>query len=536
MKKLYQFFALIVFMICTTTISHAQSCLKWNKFIGGNDYNAESMGNVIALADGFLICGTANSSDPKFNVPSGNNNDAFIVKYSLNGDLIWKHTYGGTGEEGFKMIITTTDGGFIGIGHTSSNNGDVSGNHGDGDAWVVKTDAEGNLQWQKCYGGSRDDYGLVIVADPSGYTFSGAESSRDGSFENNFGDYDAWIVKISSTGNIVWQKNYGGSRFDEAGGLTRNDDGTYVFAGATTSNNHQVGNTHGGSYDTWVVKITGNGSIIWKKVYGGKGYDYCNGMTRTTDGNIVLGHGSNSAGGDVNGNGLFVAWLLKLNTQSGDIIWSRAFSGNGKEWGSFGIFSTSDGGVICLGAEGTVPYSNFDGLILAVDANGNKKWHKLLRGSNEDDTHAGTEINGGDLLILGYSVSVDGDFAGGNNNSGIWISKFENCSDNSLTKASPLKNQSNESVLYTLNNYPNPVSQSTTITYSVPQAGKVSLIIYDMMGRPIKTLVNTEVAAGTYNIQWNANDENRNTLSAGIYLLRLITGSYSETKKLSVIK
>ena len=128
MKKLYNYFALFAFTIFTTTLNHAQSCLKWNKFIGGNDNDAISTGSVIALADGFLACGTANSNDPKFNVPSENSNDAFIVKYNSNGNLIWKHTYGGSGEDGFKMIIAATDGGFIGIGHTSSNNGDVNGN------------------------------------------------------------------------------------------------------------------------------------------------------------------------------------------------------------------------------------------------------------------------------------------------------------------------------------------------------------------------------------------------------------------------
>jgi len=89
---------------------------------------------------------------------------------------------------------------------------------------------------------------------------------------------------------------------------------------------------------------------------------------------------------------------------------------------------------------------------------------------------------------------------------------------------------------YQLKNFPNPFSQFTTITYSAPQPGKVSLKIYDVMGRQIKTLVNNEVAAGTYNIHWNVNDEKGNAVPAGIYLLRLNTGGYSETKKLSVIK
>ena len=537
MKKLFNYFAVFALTIFSTTLTHAQSCVKWNVDIGGND-NADSAGNVISVPDGFLVCGIASAGDEKFNIPSGHGNDAFIVKYNFAGNLIWKHSYGGSGSDRFNWIIATQDGGFIAAGHSFSNDGDVSGNHGSGDVWIVKTDAAGNLQWQKCFGGSRDDYALAIIADPSGYTFSGAESSRDGDFANNFGDYDAWIVKISFTGNVIWQSTYGGSRFDEASGLTRNTDGTYIFAGATTSNNQQVGNAHGGSYDTWVVKINSTGNIIWKKIYGGSGLDYFNGMTRTADGNLVLGHGSNSSDGDVNGTGSFVTWLLKLNSQSGDMIWSKTFSINAIDCASFGIFSTVDGGVISLGVNGPPgDPTKADALLLAIDANGNKKWHKLLSGSNKDAAFSGIEISGGGLIILSTSLSVDGDFAGGSGSSpDVWITRFHNCIDNSFTKASPVNNQSNESVLYKFTNYPNPFSQSTDITYSIPQPGKVLLKIYDVMGRSIKTLVNAKVAAGIYNIQWNVNDEKEQAVPAGIYFLRMEATGFSEIKKLIVLK
>src|SRR5436190_3509364 len=541
MKKIIkQSVALFIFLFLITSFSQAQPCSKWNIDIGGNNIT-DSVGStisVISVPDGFLACGTAIAGDNKFNIPAGHGNDAFIVKYNSSGNLIWKHSYGGSGSDRFSRIIATQDGGYIAAGHSFSNDGDVSGNHGSGDAWIVKTDAAGNLQWQKCFGGSRDDYALVIIADPSGYTFSGAESSRDGDFANNFGDYDAWIVKISFTGNVIWQSTYGGSRFDEAGGLTRNNDGTYIFAGATTSNNQQVGNTHGGSLDTWVVKINSTGNIIWKKVYGGSGLDYCNGMTRTTDGNLVLTHGSNSTDGDVNGTGSFVTWLLKLNSQSGDMIWSKTFSINGNDCASFGIFSTADGGVVSLGVNGPAgDPSKADALILAIDANGKKKWHKLLSGSNKDVAFSGTDISGGDLLILSSSFSIDGDFAGGSGSSAdIWITRFHNCNDNSFTKAVPVNTSINESVLYKLTNYPNPFSHSVIITYSIPQNTKVSLKIYDVMGRSIKTLVNAKVAAGIYNIQWNVSDEKGNAVPAGIYFLRMQAGSYTETKKLMIIK
>ena len=130
--------------------------------------------------------------------------------------------------------------------------------------------------------------------------------------------------------------------------IIRNTDGTYTFAGATLSSNQQVGSHAGGSYDTWVVKISSTGSIIWKKIYGGKGFDYCNAMAITSDGNIVLGQVSTSTDGDVNGSGSAVMWLLKINPQSGDIIWSKTFSGSTQGTACFGIVSTADGGVISL--------------------------------------------------------------------------------------------------------------------------------------------------------------------------------------------
>src|ERR1700741_3913965 len=108
MKKIIkQSVGLFIFLLLITSFSQAQTCLKWNIDIGGNDNDGESAGSVIAVADGFFGFGTANSNDPKFNVLPGHSNDAFIAKYNSNGNLVWKHTYGGSGEDGFKMIIAT---------------------------------------------------------------------------------------------------------------------------------------------------------------------------------------------------------------------------------------------------------------------------------------------------------------------------------------------------------------------------------------------------------------------------------------------
>jgi hypothetical protein len=157
-KTIRRSVALFTSLLLITSFSQAQSCLKWITDIGGNNDDGESEGKVIAVSNGFIVCGKTNSNNPLFGVPPGHGNDAYVAKYDVNGNIAWRHIYGGSGEDFFNSVIQTADGGFIAAGHTSSNDGDVSGNHGgNGDAWVVKISADGTLQWQKCYGGSGDD-------------------------------------------------------------------------------------------------------------------------------------------------------------------------------------------------------------------------------------------------------------------------------------------------------------------------------------------------------------------------------------------
>lgn len=267
MKKIHkQLLVLFILILGTIFNTPAQSCLKWITDAGGNNDDGESEGKVIAVSNGYIICGKTNANYPAFGVPAGRGNDAYLAKYDVDGNIVWRHIYGGSGEDFFNTIAQTDDGGFLAVGHTSSNDGDVSGNHGgDEDAWVVKISGNGILQWQKCYGGSGNDAFLSITAEATGCIIAGTTNSRDGDITSWFGNYDVWIVKLSSTGTIAWQSNYGGSKFEESRGIVKNTDGTYTFAGTTLSSNQQVGSHAGGSYDTWVVKISNIGSIIWKK-------------------------------------------------------------------------------------------------------------------------------------------------------------------------------------------------------------------------------------------------------------------------------
>ena len=184
-------------------------------------------------------------------------------------------------------IVSTPDGGFIVAGHTNSNDGDVSGKHGSGlkvDAWIIKLDKDGNKQWQKCLGGSEQDYAASIVAsNDGGYVMAGYTLSNDGDVSGNYGDYDVWAVKLSGNGDLLWQKALGGSGEDIASSITLAQDG-YVIAARTASNDGDVSGNHG-AQDAWIIKIDATGNLVWQQTYGGSKGDGGRSIITTSPGN-----------------------------------------------------------------------------------------------------------------------------------------------------------------------------------------------------------------------------------------------------------
>ena len=124
----------------------------------------------------------------------------------------WQKSLGGSNNDYAYAIRQTTDGGYIVAGYSSSNDGDVTGNHGGLDYWVVKLNSTGNIEWQKSLGGSSNDkaYAIQQTAD-GGYIVAGFSYSIDGDVTGNHGAFDYWVVKLNSTGNIEWQKSLGRS-------------------------------------------------------------------------------------------------------------------------------------------------------------------------------------------------------------------------------------------------------------------------------------------------------------------------------------
>src|SRR5262249_45738106 len=201
--------------------------------------------------------------------------DYWIVKIDGSGNIQWQKNYGGTDYDKAQAIRQTPDGGYIVIGFTASGDVDVTGFHGVEDCWLIKLDASGNLQWQHAYGGSHDDFGFDVTVLPDGYVFCGETFSDDGDVSGNHGDFDAWLVKVDLNGNIVWQHCYGGTTTDDALALDVTPDQGFIIGGFSMSNNGDCTSNYG-FQDYWLFKTDAAGSLVWQKNYGGTQNDVCN--------------------------------------------------------------------------------------------------------------------------------------------------------------------------------------------------------------------------------------------------------------------
>ncbi len=283
----------------------------WQKTYGGTSSDVANA--ITATSDGgFVVVGTTASNDGDV---SGNNGsfDYWILKLNASGELLWQKTLGGSDADFGEAITLAGDGGYVVAGYSSSNDGDVSGNNGERDAWVVKLDASGNLVWQKSLGGSNQDFATAItMTSDMGFVVSGPTASSDGDVTGNKGSRDFWVVKLDASGNLVWQKTLGSTGFDVSNAVVTTSDGGIVVAGGVPTNDGDVTENKGG-YDIWVVKLNASGNLVWQKSYGGTLVDEASALTTTSDGGLVVAGSTESNDGDASGNqGARDFWVVRL--------------------------------------------------------------------------------------------------------------------------------------------------------------------------------------------------------------------------------
>lgn len=343
---------------------------------------------------------------------------------SLN--IVWGKCYGGSDDDQYSSIIQTSDGGFLVNGNTRSNDGDVTGKHGLDDGWIIKLENQGSIEWGKCFGGEYSDFTTSIIQTSDGgfialgWTFS---STCD------VCDSEGWIFKLDKYGKTEWEDFYGGSRKDYFNEILQTDDGGYLVAGGTWSNDGDATGNHGES-DGRIVKMIENREIEWQKCYGGSGQDYFSSISKTVDGGYIVGGGTSSIDGDITGNhGSRDIWIIKLD-EAGSVEWQRCYGGSGyDDFGS--LIQTKEGGYLVAGSSDSndgdvsVNHGNNDYWILKLDGKGRIEWQKCYGGSEGDGAEGVIQTPDGGYMILGGTYSIDGDVTNNHGDQDGWVLKLD---------------------------------------------------------------------------------------------------------------
>ena len=348
----------------------------------------------------------------------------FELSFSQFGDIQWNYTYGGSGYEEWPHIIQLSEGGYLLVGSSTSNNYDVSENHGvnhQKDIWIVKLANDGQIVWEKSIGGSDGDLPRgVQQTEDGGFIIIGETFSDDYDVSYNIEFLNLWLVKLSSNGEIEWEKtlfndpNDGTHEYGDyftAGDIKQTDDGGYII-------------TAGFDADCLAIKTNATGDIEWTKKYGdeppglSEATQTPSSIAITDDGGYIISgemYFTNPVyEGEVPGfQGFYDFYVLKLNSQ-GDLDWQRAYGGS--EWERANkVIQTQDGNYIVVGftssTDGDVSnlIGSSDVWVVKLNQEGEIIWEKTYGSINMNEANDVIELANGNLLVLCFARQATDD-------------------------------------------------------------------------------------------------------------------------------
>ncbi|RPI17286.1 MAG: T9SS C-terminal target domain-containing protein [Ignavibacteriae bacterium] len=527
-KSINLLYNIIPILIFTGTVK-PQS--QFQSIIGGT--NSDVAWSITLSADGgYVTSGITSSFGSGFN-------DIYLIKFDANGAVQWTKTIGGIKNDGGNSIIRTTDNGYAVAGTTLSYG---AGNY---DFFIVKLDVNGAVQWSRTIGGAYLETALSITqTTDGGYAVTGFTLS----FGSPPGYYDMYVVKLDSGGSLQWSSSIGSTGNDLAYSIVQSSDGGYAVAGSYLK-------------QFCIVKLNSDGTLQWSKIMDGIGY--CISLIRTADNGYAMTgykYGISTTDADM--------CIVKLDS-NGTVQWSRTIGGAYNDQGAC-IIQTTDGGYAVSGLTDSLGTGLYDVYLVKLDSNGTVQWSKTTGGNSAEygwtivQTTDGGYAVAGETLSFGesndvYFVKLDA-FGNtcvnstsrtavlGTTNAFRSITPTVTAQNSNVTSPAPIissggnltsvcltgkQNISNEipSSFSLSQNYPNPFNPKTIINYQLPMSNFVKLIIYDVMGKEIVTLVNEQLKSGTYEVEWNASE-----FPSGVYFYRLQTESFKETKRMILIK
>jgi len=438
--KTYLLLILNTFFFFNYCFSQAPA-IEWQNTIGGD--KDEAVTSIIPTADyGYFLAGYSNSdiSDDKTENAISFSTDFWIMKIDSSGNIQWQNTIGGFGYDYLSHAVACIGGGYLLVGYSNSG---ISGDkyelgNGGHDIWVVKVNAIGNIEWQNTIGGSGlDDCRRVIQCSDGNYIIAGRSDSNisGDKTENSQGGLDYWILKLNSTGSILWQNTIGGSSTETIEEIIETaDNEIMVFGDSFSDVSGDKTIPSYGNRDFWVLNLDSLGNILWQKVIGGSGDEILNGVVVCPDGGYLLGGNSTSSiSGDkseINIGG-YDFWIVKISDE-GIVEWEETIGGISSD-NIYALEYFNDGYIIggnsLSGVSGdkTEPTNGgYDYWFVKIDSLGNIIYQKAYGGNKDDAIVCATLSLDGNLILGGYSYSgLSGDKSepnlGGTNNFDIWL-------------------------------------------------------------------------------------------------------------------
>ena len=311
-------------------------------------------------------------------------------------------TYPTTYDKDAREVLVTPDGGYLIAGSTNNSN------LVDADLYVLKTDAQGVFQWGQIYGGSRPEYAYSMVETSDGNYFVLGYSQSFGG-----GDFDTYLIKISPTGTLLWEKTYGGTGNDHGREIIKTTDGNYAFVGTTSS-----GFT---SDQAFLTKIDLAGTVLWTKYYGGSMHEGGNTLKETADGGFIIA-GQTFSYGQSNGS----AYLVKTHS-NGDTSWTKYYNTGTIISEVNSLISNADGSFVFVVRDSSST-NDIDVRVMKTDSLGVLAWNKLYSGTKKDTPKKIQKTSDGGYVIASSSRSF------GWLNPDMWILKLNNIGDTTWTK------------------------------------------------------------------------------------------------------
>ncbi|MFC1481275.1 hypothetical protein ACFL6E_03405 [Candidatus Neomarinimicrobiota bacterium] len=336
--------------------------------------------------------------------------DAWLIKTDNLGNLEWSATYGGTDDDWAYDLDLLPDGGAIIVGTT------MSSGAGETDVWLFRVDDDGTLLWEQTFGGISYDHGFHVEQDYDGGFILSAETYSFGAGEN-----DGWLIKTDQLGTVIWEKTYGTGGRERAYWVAALRDSNYIVAGYTDTLSASEP-----ASDLLIFKVDQAGTVLWEKPYIVGNSAVGRSVVETTDGGyVVAGFFQSYYGDDI--------WFLKTDTD-GQLLWDQVFTG-GADDRAAAVALTDDGGYIIVGASQSYGHGLNDCFLIKTDDQGEIEWNHFYGGASYDIGRAVQQTREGNYIVAGTSQSIgpgDGEvwllLAAGDNEQ-LWSKTFGDASD-----------------------------------------------------------------------------------------------------------